>query len=79
MFKENHAVHSHNIFTLEPVAGGRVVSALDCYAHLNLASYPAETRIWEIATSQHAGCQEVGRCHTRNECQEHTSHTLCQV
>ena len=27
----------------------------------------AETCMWGTVTSHHAGCQEVGRCHTRGE------------
>ena len=45
------------------VAGGRVVSALDCYE----GGLLIESSMWGMATGPHTGHQEVGRCRTRGE------------
>ena len=56
---------------IKQVAGGRVVSALDCCARVSpiRIGYPttAETHMWGTVTSWHPGNQEVSRCHARAE------------
>ena len=75
MFYQDPTKETENSY-LNPVAGGRVVSSLDCYA----GSLPIESSTLpnthmlkhtcgEKVTDHYAGHQEVSRCHTRGKSQ----------